>query len=69
MIDTDVLKSDLESSLVLHNSIQMFAMTNLSEDNPFRPLIEKQTRLSVEEIRQALGHLDSVWDRKPSQST
>jgi hypothetical protein len=69
MTDTDAIKSDLENSLALHHGIQMFAMANLSEDNPFRPLIEEQTRLSVAEIRDALGHLDSLRSRHSAQST
>ena len=41
----------LQELLSLQQQIRLFAETSLSEDNPFRPMIEKQSRESAEGIR------------------
>ena len=59
MTEKERLRVQLEDSLTLQQSIRLFAMANLSEDNPFRPAIEEQTCRSVTEIKEALEQLEN----------
>ena len=54
------LEIKLQDLLTLQQQIRLFAMTSLTEDNPFRPMIEKQACESVEKLR---GTLE--WIREP----
>ena len=60
MSDLEFLEVQLRDNLMLQHSIRLFAMTNLSKDNPFKPLIEAQTCRSVNEIREVLDQLEET---------
>jgi hypothetical protein len=48
-------KYTMTDSLIWEQGIRLFAMTNLSENNPFRPLIEATSVHSIDEIRRGLS--------------
>jgi len=52
--NTKALPFEVQESLIWEQGLRLFAMTNLSEDNPFRPMIEEQTIRDVEGIKQNL---------------
>ena len=57
MSHLEELRYQLKDTLTLQHKIRLFAMSNLSEGNPFKPVIEEQTCKSVHEIRQTLESL------------
>ena len=64
MSQHEELRVQLKDTLTLQHKIRLFAMTNLSEGNPFKPVIEAQTCKSVNEIRdtlEALGETEGVF--------
>jgi hypothetical protein len=46
---------DLYDSLIWEQGLRLFAMTNLSENNPFRKEIEEQSCRTIEEIFRVTG--------------
>ena len=50
MSSSEFSKFDLHESLIWEQGLRLFAMTNLSEGNPFRKEIEEQASRSVEEL-------------------
>ena len=58
MEDKEALRVQLEDTMSLQHKIRLFAMSNLSQDNPFRQLIEEQTCRSVSELKGALERFE-----------
>ncbi|MCA9411027.1 MAG: hypothetical protein KC940_09235 [Candidatus Omnitrophica bacterium] len=54
MTQYERVEVQLQELLGLQQQIRLFAATNLSKDNPFRPMIERQSRESIEGIRSVL---------------
>jgi hypothetical protein len=50
MSTSESAKLDLHESLIWEQGLRLFAITSLSEGNPFRKEIEEQTLRSVEEL-------------------
>jgi hypothetical protein len=50
MRDLEYTLNDLERSLIWEQGLRLFAMTNLSEGNPFRKAIEEQTTKAIEDL-------------------
>jgi hypothetical protein len=50
MSTSESAKLDLHESLIWEQGLRLFALTSLSEGNPFRKEIEEQTSRSVEEL-------------------
>lgn len=63
MEEKEALRVQLEDTLSLQHKIRLFAMSNLSQDNPFRQLIEEQTCRSVSELKGALERIDPPKSR------
>ncbi len=55
MTQYEELEVKLQEMLSLQQQIRLFAINNLTEDNPFRPLIESQSQDSADEIRSVIG--------------
>jgi hypothetical protein len=58
MEEKEALRVQLEDTMSFQHKIRLFAMSNLSQDNPFRQLIEEQTCRSVSELKGALEKID-----------
>lgn len=58
MEEKEALRVQLEDTLTLQHKIRLFATSNLSQDNPFRQLIEEQTCRSVSELKGALDRIE-----------
>ena len=69
MEEREALLVQLEDTLTLQQKIRLFAMTNLTEDNPFRPLIEEQTCRSASELRTILERLKKQEPQLSRQSS
>jgi hypothetical protein len=54
MTHYEELEIKLRDMLSLQQQIRLFALTSLTEDNPFRPLIEQQAVDSAERLRETL---------------
>lgn len=50
MTTSESTKCNIHESLIWEQGLRLFAMTNLSEGNPFRKEIEEQSVRSVEEL-------------------
>jgi len=56
MTQYEELEVKLEEMFSLQQQIRLFAIANLSEDNPFRPLIEQQANQSARDFRRVFGN-------------
>jgi hypothetical protein len=52
MSKPEMVRATINDKVIWEQGLRLFAMTNLSEANPFRKLIEDQAARSIQELMQ-----------------